>query len=103
MEKFTAASIFRGENASQALLTVRGSGNFTAQIISKVMDRAQGHTNDLETLFARYNEAEQTSETSITSAPAASIEAERIHQVAEEFKRRATDAANWAASQLSLL
>jgi hypothetical protein len=46
MEKFTAAAIFRGESASQALLVVRGSGNFTAELISKVIDRARGHADD---------------------------------------------------------
>jgi hypothetical protein len=76
MEKFTAASIFRGESAEQALLTVRGSGNFTAELTSRVMRRADGHTDDLETLFARYNELEE---------------------------KHATETADWAASQLAII
>ena len=68
MEKFTAASIFRGESASQALLTVRGGSNFTAELISRVMNRAQGHTDDLETLFSRYNESEETGDVAASVA-----------------------------------
>jgi hypothetical protein len=102
MEKFTAASIFRGESAEQALLTVRGSGNFTAELIGRVMRRAQGHTDDLETLFARYNESEETSEMSITSTPQTDSQAERVRQIADEFKQRAAEATEWAVSQLSL-
>jgi hypothetical protein len=102
MEKFTAASIFRGENTGQALLTVRGSGNFTSEIINRVMDRAQGHTDDLETLFARYNESELASETFITSAPQTDHQAERVRQIADEFQQRASEVTNWVAAQLSL-
>jgi predicted RNA methylase len=110
MEKFTAASIFRGESAEQALLTVRGSGNFTAELISRVVRRAQSHTDDgpselvedLETLFSRYNELEETGELALTDAPETDTQAKRVKQVADEFKERAAEVTNWAASQLSL-
>ena len=91
-----------GESAEQALLTVRRSGNFTAELIGRVMRRARGHTDDLETLFARYNELEETGEISISDAPQTDPQAERVRQIADEFKQRAAEATDWAVSQLSL-
>jgi hypothetical protein len=102
MEKFTAASIFRGESAEQALLTVRGSGNFTAELISRVMNRAEGQTDDLETLFARYTELEESGDVALTETPKADVRADRVNQVTVEFRERAVEAADWAASQLAL-
>jgi hypothetical protein len=101
MEKFTAASIFRGESAEQALLTVRGSGNFTAELISRVMNRAQGHTDDLETLFARYTELEETGDVALATTP--ETKDEQVEDLTGEFKRHLARAEkNVAVSQLSL-
>jgi hypothetical protein len=67
------------------------------------MGRARGHADDLETLFACYNELDETSEMSITDAPETGPQTERGRRIADEFKHHATEAANWATAQLTLL
>lgn len=100
-EKLTAAAIFRGESASQALMTVRGSGSFTADLIDRVMKGTRGQVDDLDTLFARYNQQDQASE-EITAAPSDLPDARPIQQIAAEYQRQATQTANWLATQLKL-
>jgi hypothetical protein len=65
------------------------------------MNRADGHTDDLETLFARYTELDETGDVALT-ATETGPQVERVRQVAVEFKHRAVEAADWATSQLAL-
>jgi hypothetical protein len=99
-EKLTAAAIFRGESADQALMTVRGSGSFTADLIDRVMKGTRG-VNDLDTLFARYNREDCSSE-EMAPTPGDVADLEPVRQIAEEAQRRAAQTTNWVATQLRL-
>jgi len=66
------------------------------------MNRAHGQTDDLETLFARYTELEAAREIALATTQETDPQTERGKQIAVEFRERAAEAANWAASQLAL-
>ena len=100
-EKLTAAAIFRGESASQALMTVRGSGSFTADLIDRVMKGTRG-VDDLATLFARYNQEDQTSEQITATPDLTPTDTQPIQQVTAELQRRTEETTRWVATQLSL-
>ena len=100
-EKLTAAAIFRGESASQALMTVRGSGSFTADLIDRVMKGTRG-VNDLDALFARYNQEDQTSEQITAASDLTPSDTQPIQQVTAELQRRTEETTRWVATQLSL-
>ncbi|MCP4543371.1 MAG: hypothetical protein GY832_40170 [Chloroflexi bacterium] len=89
------------------MMTVRGSGSFTADLIDRVMKGARG-VNDLDTLFARYNQEDQTSE-QITAAPDLTpTDTQPALQIIErrsavaKLQRRTEETTRWVATQLSL-